>query len=280
MICLVAYRSAAPERHRGNALILILRGLLHIVPAHAYTRTMLSPARSHHDTNCFFLYIYRSQGVSLDWFLLAVEERVKVSAACCGNSICIGFPYVKHLHPRFSPSCRAFPPRVTSLHFFCSLFGFAGFFFVSALGKVGKFMVRTQWHAWFMFTTWIDASTSIWTLLLSLLGSDAGRDDPARALGISHGVYDDARVNELEVRTIDRAETHTLWISPDCPCALAASGENATKELEISNKPSSFSRYWAATAYLAEKVGRKRQLSCVVGFLGLLHRRGWAATVL
>ena len=49
-----------------------------------------------------------------------------------------------------------------------------------------------------MFTTWIDASTSIWTCLLSLLGFGAGKDDPARALGVFLGVYDDARINEVE----------------------------------------------------------------------------------
>jgi hypothetical protein len=85
MICLVAVRSAAPERHRSSALTLISRGLLHFVPAHAYTRTVRSLERSHRRMNCFFLYIYRSWGVSLYWFLLAVMERVKVSAAWCGS---------------------------------------------------------------------------------------------------------------------------------------------------------------------------------------------------
>lgn len=121
----MAYRSAAPERHRGGALTLISRGLLHVVPAHACVRTVRSLERSHHDKNCFFLYIYRSWGVFLHWFLLAVMERVKVSAACCGSQSASVFLYVKHLHPRFSPSCSGFLSRhyVSFVAFwFCSVF--------------------------------------------------------------------------------------------------------------------------------------------------------------
>lgn len=127
----MAYRSAAPERHRGGALTLISRGLLLVVPAHACVRTVRSLERSHHDKNCFFLYIYRSWGVFLHWFLLAVMERVKVSAACCGSQSASVFLYVKHLHPRFS----LFSISVTSLRFFCSLLVLLGFSLISAFGK-------------------------------------------------------------------------------------------------------------------------------------------------
>jgi hypothetical protein len=167
MIFMVADQSAAPERHSVSALTLISRGLLSnrpcatpLYPHHALTR---AHSTRHHlllSVNISFM------GVSSYWFSLdshgdgegyrPLTVEVTLHRFFLLSNTCIhgSFSVVEHsdLESRLYISFVAF-----------SLASLVFFFRIRIGEKWGRFMVRTQWHAWFMLTTWIYAYMSIWT---------------------------------------------------------------------------------------------------------------------